>query len=120
LTSFPTVAIGSSAGGLEALSELLETLPLSSATAFIIVQHLAPEHESLLAELLAKKTTMWVQAASDGVAVQPDCVYVIPPNATITVTDDRLQLRPRDRDRPHHPVDILFVSLAEAAARVRP
>ncbi len=114
--AFPIVAIGASAGGLEALSELLGALSPNSDMAFIVVQHLSADHESLLPELLGKRTTLTVKAASDGMAVQPDRVYVIPPDTTLTIKDDRLQLRDRDHDRPHHPADILFISLAEARA----
>ena len=112
--TFPIVAIASSAGGLEALSELLEALPSPNGMAFIVVAHLSPEHESLLADLLAKKTTMAVQSVSDGVRIRADRVYVIPPNTTLTVRGEALQLRARDREHPHHPADILFTSLAEA------
>jgi two-component system, chemotaxis family, CheB/CheR fusion protein len=114
--AFPIVAIGASAGGLEALSELLGALLPKSDMAFIVVQHLSADHASLLPELLGKKTTLPVEAIVDGTAVQANRVYVIPPNTTLTIKDDRLQLRQRDHDRPHHPVDILFLSLAEARA----
>ena len=112
--AFPIVAIGASAGGYEALSELFEALSSTGDMAFIVVQHLSAEHESLLPELLGKKTEMPVQSAAEGMAIQPGHVYVIPPNTSLTIKDDRLQLRQRDRERPHHPADILFVSLAEA------
>ena len=111
--TFPIVGIGASAGGLEAVSELLAALPPRSGVAFIVVQHLDPDHESLLTELLAKRTTMPVTQAEEGLAIEPDHVYVIPPNATLTVSDRRLRLvaRPSAPAR-HMPADALLKSLA--------
>ncbi|HTY55837.1 MAG TPA: chemotaxis protein CheB, partial [Candidatus Binataceae bacterium] len=116
--TFPIVAIASSAGGLEALSELLEAVATPCDMAFIVVAHLSSEHESLLVELLARKTTMTVRSASHGMRVEPDQVYVIPRNTILTIKGDalQLQLQPRERDRPHHPADVFFTSLAEARA----
>ena len=111
---FPIVAIGASAGGLEAVSELLAAAAPRSGMAFIVVQHLDPSHQSLLPEILAKKTTMRVVSAAEGLTVEPDHVYVIPPNATLTLQDDVLRLAPRDRGGARHmPADALFKSLAE-------
>ncbi|MGH8218511.1 MAG: chemotaxis protein CheB, partial [Steroidobacteraceae bacterium] len=112
--AFPIVAIGASAGGLEAVSELLAALPSKSGMAYVVVQHLDPGHESLLAELLGKKTAMPVEPVHDGIEIQANHVYVIPPNASLTVNAERLHLAPRVTDRPHHPADIFFTSLAEA------
>ncbi|MDE2448961.1 MAG: response regulator [Gammaproteobacteria bacterium] len=111
--TFPIVGIGASAGGLEAVSELLAALPSKSGVAFILVQHLDPDHESLLTELLAKRATMPVRQAEEGLAIEPDHVYVIPPNATLTVSDQRLRLvaRPSAPAR-HMPADALLKSLA--------
>ena len=83
--------------------------------AFIVVQHLDPKHESLLPEILAKKTTMAVSLATPREAVQPDHVYVIPPDALLTVQQGLLELKPRTSapERPF-PVDLLFSSLAAA------
>ena len=78
------VGIGASAGGLEALVELLGAVP-ATGMAFIVVQHLDPKHESLLPEILTKKTTMAVSLATSREPVQPDRVYVIPPDALLTV-----------------------------------
>ena len=110
------VGIGASAGGLEALVELLGALP-ATGMAFIVVQHLDPKHESLLPEILAKKTTMAVSLAIAGQAVQPDHVYVIPPDALLTVHDGRIEVKRRTSapERPF-PVDLLFSSLAVAYA----
>ena len=110
--AFPVVAIGASAGGLEAVTELLGALPSSSAMAFVVVQHLDPEHQSLLPEILATKTAMPVAQIHDGSTVAPGHVYVIPPNTTLTLTDGHLRLARRPAGR-HMPVDALFVSVAE-------
>ena len=106
------VGIGASAGGLEALVELLGALP-ATGMAFIVVQHLDPKHGSLLPEILTKKTTMAVSLATSRKAVQPDHVYVIPPDALLTVQQGLLDVKPRTSgpERPF-PVDLLFSSLA--------
>jgi two-component system CheB/CheR fusion protein len=112
---FPVVGIAASAGGLEALSELLGALPEKNGMAFVVVQHLDPDHDSLLTEILGKKTAMPVHRAEEGLRIEPDNVYVIPPNAALTVDEDRLHLGPRPSGRERHmPADILFRSLADA------
>jgi two-component system CheB/CheR fusion protein len=72
--SFPIVGTGASAGGLEAISELLAALPSRNGVAFVIVQHLGPDHESLLIELLAKRTPMPVTQAGEGIVIEPEHV----------------------------------------------
>jgi two-component system, chemotaxis family, CheB/CheR fusion protein len=112
--SFAVVGIGASAGGLDAVSELLAELPAKTGMAFLFVQHLDPRHQSFLTEILAKRAHIPVGTAVDGATVEPDHLYVIPTNTTLTVTDGVLRLRPRESwERPHKPVDILFRSLAE-------
>ena len=110
------VGIGASAGGLEAIAELLGALPPVTGMAYVVVQHLDPKHESLLAEILAKKTAIPVSVALAGEIVQPDRVYVIPPDVTLTVVGGRIDLNPRPStpERPL-PVDALFRSLADYA-----
>ena len=109
--------MAASAGGLEALSELLAAVPAASGMAYIVVQHLDPDHKSLLTEILGKKTVLPVQQARNGLRVEADHVYVIPPNAALTLADDRLHLTPRASGRERHmPADILFRSVAEACA----
>jgi two-component system, chemotaxis family, CheB/CheR fusion protein len=110
------VGIGASAGGLEAIAELLRALPAATGMAYIVVQHLDPRHESLLSEILAKKTAIPVSVALSGEIVQPDHVYVIPPDVTLTVLAGRIDLtrRPNAPERSL-PVDALFKSLAEAS-----
>ena len=99
--------IGASAGGLEALVELLGAVP-ATGMAFIVVQHLDPKHESLLPEILAKKTTMAVSLATPREAVQPDHVYVIPPDALLEVQQGLIEVKRRTSapERPF-PVDLL-------------
>ncbi|HYE36139.1 chemotaxis protein CheB [Methylocaldum sp.] len=111
---FPIVGIGASAGGLEAVSEFLAGLPATSGMAFLLVQHLDPHHESVLVELLASKTAMPVQEAADGLAVEPDQVYVIPPNAIMALSQGRLALGRRSGSPlPSMSIDHLLYSLAE-------
>ena len=110
--TFFVVGIGASAGGLEAVTELLATLHPPLGLAFILVQHLDPSHQSLLAEILAKKTAVPVSEAVAGEAVGPDHVYVIPANAILAVRDGRIELTPRRSTGDRSPVDVLFKSLA--------
>src|SRR5262245_29837745 len=81
------VGVGASAGGLEAFEQLLAALPDDSGMAFVLVQHLAPRHESILSELLRRSTRMPVAEVKEGVAVAPNTVYVIPPNADMSIHD---------------------------------
>lgn len=112
--SFPVVGIGASAGGLEACSELLGGLPETTGMAFLLVQHLDPGHDSLLAEILAKKTLLPVAEVKDGMAVEPDHVYVIPPNTSLVLTSSVLRLTGREAAPARHtPIDTLFHSLAK-------
>ena len=112
--TFPIVGVGASAGGLEAFTQLLEDLPVDSGMAFVLVQHLAATHESMLTDLLSKVTPMPVREVKDGMAVEPDNVYVIPPNTEMAILHCVLHLMPREDARGHHmPVDSFLRSLAE-------
>ena len=114
--AFPIVAIGASAGGLEACKTLLRALPSPTGMAFVIVQHLDPTHDSLLVELLGAQTTMNVAQASDGVSLERDSVYLIPPGFYLS-TDDRGLLRlsaPTQRHGARLPFDFLLNTLADA------
>ncbi len=113
--AFPVVGIGASAGGLEAFSQLLRALPEHTGMAFVLVQHLDPTHESQLGGLLAKMTRLPVLEAADGQALQPDHVYVIAPNTSLSLTAEGvLRVEPRAEARgPHLPIDHFFRSLAE-------
>jgi len=112
--TFPIVGVGASAGGLEAFRGLLQALPAKTGMAFVLVQHLDPEHESLLTRLLSHATRMPVTEVVEGVTVEPDHVYVIPPNKALGIRNGDLHLLARRRQDPKHlPVDAFFHSLAE-------
>ena len=111
--AFPVVGLGASAGGLEAVRKLLAALPANAGSAFVLVQHLDPSHESMLAELLARDTAMPVRQAADGMAIEPNCLYVNPPQSNISLRDGAFRLSPRlDAPRTHLPFDHFLVSLA--------
>src|SRR5271170_6171874 len=90
--SFPVVAIGASAGGLAAFTALLKALPSKSGMAFVLIQHLEPKHESALTAILSRVSRMPVIEVSDRLAVEPNQVYVIPPNQNITIREGTLRL----------------------------
>src|SRR6187551_1200159 len=92
---FTVVAIGASAGGIEAISKLLENLSPKLGMAYVIIQHLAPDHESILPELRERKTSMSVHQVEDGMKVKADNVHVIPPNTYMSIEDGHLRLSPR-------------------------
>src|SRR5262245_25381826 len=111
---FPVVGIGASAGGLEAFRLLLEHLPTDTGMAFVLVQHLDPAHESILTELLSKSTPMSVREVVEGVAVEPNHIYVIPRNTNMAIEEGILRLLPREYMRgQHRPIDYFLRSLAE-------
>jgi chemotaxis response regulator CheB len=102
------------AGGLEAFKAFFANVPADSELAFVLVQHLAPDHESMLAELLSRVTAVPVLDAVDGVRVEPRHVYVIPPNATLTIVDGFLQVRrPAPPREQRWPINTFFISLAQ-------
>jgi two-component system, chemotaxis family, CheB/CheR fusion protein len=109
------VGIGASAGGLEALEVFIRAVPPSSGMAFVIVQHLSPDHKSHMVELLAKHTTMKVVAAEDGATILADTVYLIPPRKVLSVRSQVLRLEERGAGLTL-PVDVLFRSLADEFA----
>src|ERR1700738_2056981 len=112
---FPVVAIGASAGGLEAFTQLIQALPNDTGMAFVFIQHLDPKHHSMLSDLLARETKMLVVEAKNGTTVQPNQVYVIPPNVNMGILRQRLQLTPRAAEPGlHTPIDFFMRSLAEA------
>ena len=93
--TFTVVGIGASAGGLEAISELLAGIAPSCGMAFLVVQHLAPFRPSLLPEILSKHTSMAVTEATDGMVIEVDHVYVIPPNKSMSIEHRAIRLQPR-------------------------
>jgi two-component system CheB/CheR fusion protein len=108
------VGIGASAGGLEAFKSFFGALPEDSGMAFVLVQHLSPDHKSMLSELLGRVSAIGVIEARDGVRVTANTVYVIPPDSTLTIAQGRLNVTrpapPRDHRRP---IDTFLRSLAE-------
>ena len=110
---FLVAAVGASAGGLEAFSNLLRELPSDAPLALVLVQHMSRTQPSLLPEILTQRTALHVAQASDGVRILAGHVYVIPPNAHMTVIDGHLRIRPRPKGHWSLQVDALFDSVAE-------
>ena len=111
----PVVGIGASAGGLEPLSALLAHLSGPTGLAYIVLQHLDPKSQSLLADLLAQASRLPVWQVAEGMAVEPDHVYVCPANAELTLEADRFHLGPyRQPNGRLRTIDRLFTSLAQA------
>jgi two-component system CheB/CheR fusion protein len=107
------VGIGASAGGLEALKGFFGAMPAGSGLAFIVVLHLDPTHDSLMPELLARHTTLTVKPAADGEPIEPDHVYIIPPNRSLTVAQERMRVEePAERRSLRTAIDQFFRSLA--------
>ena len=107
------VGIGSSAGGLEALTQFFTSMPADSGLAFILVSHLDPRHNSMLPELIQNKTKMKVNQITDNMQILADHVYVIPPDRELSIANGTLQLLQRKQpDRQYRPIDSFFRSLA--------
>src|SRR5260370_14448290 len=100
--SFPIVGIGASAGGLEAFTRLLKQLPADTGMGFVLVQHLDPVHESALTKLLSKATSMPVSEVTNNTRVEPNRVYVIPPNTSLVIAEGILKLLPRKKTDGQH------------------
>lgn len=116
--SFPIVGIGASTGGLEAFTQLLTHLPAQSGMAFVLIQHLEPKHDNHLAGILSKITAMPVEEAKDGMAVVPNHVYVIPPNANMALENGVLRLTARvESHGAHLSIDFFLSSLAQDMQR---
>jgi two-component system, chemotaxis family, CheB/CheR fusion protein len=110
---FPVVGVAASAGGLEAFTQLLNYLPIDTGMAFVLIQHLSPDHESLLSEILARTTQMPVRDVQQGMSIAPNHVYVIPPNTKMILNEGVLQLSPREKILGKYmPGDAFFTSLA--------
>jgi len=112
--AFPIVAIGASAGGLEALRQLFGRLPDDTGMAFVVIQHLDPDRPSMLSSVLAGDVKMPVVEVIAGTRAEPNRVYVIPPGADLGIERGRLTLVPRQQTRKRHlPIDSFFRALAE-------
>jgi two-component system, chemotaxis family, CheB/CheR fusion protein len=108
------VGIGASAGGVEALEAFFKAMPSENRMAFVVVTHLDPNRESMLAEILGRATAMPVVEAHDGEPIVSEHVYVLPAGATLTTHEGRLQVRRTGTVRREHaPIDLFFASLAE-------
>ncbi|MEI6310577.1 MAG: chemotaxis protein CheB, partial [bacterium] len=115
-TGFPIVGIGASAGGLAAFEAFFSGMPADAdpGMAFVLVQHLAPDHESILTDLIRRYTRMQVFEVEDGMAVQPNCAYIIPPNRDMAFLNGTLQLMEPSAPRGQRlPIDFFFRSLAQ-------
>jgi two-component system, chemotaxis family, CheB/CheR fusion protein len=111
--AFPIVGIGGSAGGIDALMAFFPAVSADCGLAFVVIQHLAPDHKSLLPELLARCTRLPIVETTDDTVVRPNKVYVITPNTTLTIAGGRLHLAPPMEPRGQRsPIDTFFASLA--------
>jgi two-component system CheB/CheR fusion protein len=108
------VGIGASAGGLEAIESFFKNMPPDSGFAFIVIQHLSPDYKSLMVELLSKRTEMEVIRAEEGMTVEANHVYLIPPKQNLTIFHGKLLLKEQTPGRGINlPIDIFLRSLAE-------
>lgn len=115
--AFPVVGVGASAGGLAAFEAFFCGLPADAepGMAFVLVQHLAPDHKSILPELIRRYTRMQVLEVTNGIEVRPNCVFVIPPNRHMALLNGRLELLPPEEPRGQRlPIDFFFRSLAQS------
>ncbi len=110
---FPIVGIGASAGGLEAFEKFFTNMPSDGGMAFILVQHLDPTHESMLVDIIQRYTHMQVVQVTSGMGLQPDTIYIIPPNRNMALREGKLQLTQPEMSRGLRlPIDFFFRSLA--------
>jgi two-component system, chemotaxis family, CheB/CheR fusion protein len=111
---FAVVGVGASAGGLEAFTEFFKAMPKDPGMAFVLIQHLPPDRESMLSEILQRATSLEVHTIADGMAIVPNHVYVIRPGRTVLIRDGVLALS-ETVSKPGHqrPIDDFFRSLAE-------
>ncbi|MBA4320412.1 MAG: chemotaxis protein CheB, partial [Flavobacterium sp.] len=111
---FPIVGIGTSAGGLETLEQFFTKMPVNTGMAFVIVQHLDPNHVGMMPELLQRMTKMTVTQVTDCLKVKPNCVYIIPPNKSMSILNGTLHLfAPIETHGIRLPIDIFLRSLAD-------
>jgi hypothetical protein len=117
--SFLVVGIGASAGGLEALERFFDSLPQrTTGMAFVVVQHLSPDFKSLMDELLSRHTSLPIALAEEGMQVEPDHVYLLPPKKELIISAGRLMLSERQQELSL-PIDVFFRSLRTARGRHR-
>jgi two-component system CheB/CheR fusion protein len=109
---FFVVGIGASAGGVQALESFFDSLPDNPNGAFVVVQHLSPNHRSMMTEILQRQTTLPVEQVEDQMLLEPAKVYVLPPGKTLTLEDRRLHLE-ESSESPRQPINLFFQSLVE-------
>ena len=113
ISKFPIVGLVASAGGLEAFSQLLSHLPTNTGMAFVLIQHMLPNGESLLTKILARVTKMLVSQVQNGMLVEPDRVYIIPPDTQMRIFKGVFELSPREKVfGTYMPGDVFLTSLA--------
>lgn len=114
--AFHVVGIGASAGGLDAIERLFDQMPVDTGLAFVIVQHLSPDYDSLMDELLARHTSMNIYEVEDAMEVEPNGIYLIPPRKNMVLSQGQLLLTDQDKNGSLNlPIDIFFRSLAQDA-----
>ena len=115
-SGFPVIGIGASAGGIDAFHSFFDHMPPDCGMAFVMILHLPADRKSMLTEILSRWTSMKVVEGVDGMRIEPNCVYVPPPHAEVTLSDGRLgvQMPPADSDRMFRPIDRFFDSLGTA------
>ncbi len=117
--NFHIVGVGASAGGLEAIEKLFEFMPDNTGAAYVVVQHLSPDFKSHMEELLARKTSMAIHRVEDRMRVQPNTIYLIPPNTEMAISSGQLLLTERDRSEALNlPIDQFFRSLANDCGKM--
>ena len=115
-SEFHIAGVGASAGGLEALEQFFNSMPLDTGIAFVVVQHLSPDFKSHMSDLLARKTDLTVCRAEEGMEVRPNHIYLIPAKKEMVISDGRLLLTDRSAEFSH-PIDQFMRSLANDAGR---
>lgn len=107
------VGIGASAGGLEALQDFFKSMPIDNGLAFVVIQHLSPDYRSMMDELLARQTKMKIFIIDDGMYIEPNCIYLIPPRKNLSIFHNQLFLEDYNLKKGLNlPIDIFFRSLA--------
>src|SRR5581483_5106392 len=107
------IGIGASAGGLEAINELFDNIPDNTNFSFVIVQHLSPDHKSLMPELLSKHTSLPINEAADNMLLQPNNIYLLPSKKIMTIKHGKLKLEEKKDHQPNFAIDIFLESLAQ-------
>ncbi len=114
------VGIGASAGGLEALETLFDSMPTESGLTFVLIQHLSPDFKSLMDELLSRHTKIRIHRVSEGMRVEPNAIYLIPPKKEMIISGGKLLLTDKDPSRALAlPIDVFFRSLSPGCRPTR-